>query len=74
METLLYGLIIVGVLLMAAGIFLGRKRGVTVVRERPVDDGFSVSSDDPAVDAAGRAGEAAAVAHGGEAIEARPER
>jgi hypothetical protein len=75
METVLYGLIIVGVLLMAAGIFLGRRRTTTVVREGPADDGFTVASEDPVLDASARAGEAAAVSNGGETIEeAQPRR
>lgn len=63
METLLIGLVIAGLALMAAGIFFGRKRRVPA-------DSFTVASDDPAEDAAARAGEAMAVASGGETIDA----
>ena len=61
MDTLLIGLVIAGLLLMAAGIFFGRKRRVPA-------DGFTVASDGPTEDAAARAGEAMAIASGGETV------
>lgn len=62
METLLIGLVIAGLALMAAGIFFGRRRRLPA-------DAFTVASDSPSEHAAARAGEAMAVSSGGGTIE-----